>query len=338
MITTRFHRLHGSSCVKICEISGILSLFISPFHSYLGQSPSPKAPSMIRGIVLVACSLLLVLSPSLSQTTSSAPTPELLVRCDDAGLSHAVNQAFQQLAETGFPFSASVMTVGPWFAEAAQTLKQYPNVSIGVHLTLNAEWKELRWGPILGNTVPSLVDSLGYFFPSRAALMAHNPKLDEVERELRAQIDRALAAGLKPDYIDYHMGAAVGTPELRAIVERLASEYHAGISRYFGEEDAGSIYRADPEAKTDSLLAIISRLKPDKRNLLVFHITETSSEMSALTDLNAIGLSDVGKHREAEFLALCSPDVHDLFAAKGVRLLTYADLVRDVGLARMKRP
>jgi predicted glycoside hydrolase/deacetylase ChbG (UPF0249 family) len=293
---------------------------------------------MIRGIVFAGCFLLLVLTPCLSQTAPSSSNPELLIRCDDAGLSHAVNQAFQQLAETGFPFSASVMTVGPWFAEAAQTLKQYPNVSIGVHLTLNAEWKELRWGPVLGNTVPSLVDSLGYFFPSRAALMAHDPKLAEVERELRAQIERALAAGLKPDYIDYHMGAAVGTPELRTIVERLADEYRLGISRYFGEQDAGSIYRAEPKSKTDSLMALISRLNPEQRSLLVFHITEGSAEMSTLTDLNSIGLSDVGKHRNAEFVALCSSEVHDLIATKRIHLLTYADLVRNDGLARMKRP
>ncbi|MEI9810127.1 MAG: ChbG/HpnK family deacetylase [Bacteroidota bacterium] len=107
----------------------------------------------------------------------------------------------------------SVMTPCPWFAEAVDLLKSYPNVSIGIHLVLNAEWKQYRWGPVSGaQAVPTLVDSLGLFFPSRSKLFANNPKLSEIETELRAQIEKALRAGLQLDYLDYHMGAAVPNP------------------------------------------------------------------------------------------------------------------------------
>ncbi|MBK8953686.1 MAG: ChbG/HpnK family deacetylase [Chitinophagaceae bacterium] len=160
------------------------------------------------------------------KTTEKIP---ILIRCDDLGMCHSVNMAAKQVLETGIPVSMSVMVPCPWFSEAAELLQQYENVSVGIHLTLNAEWKQYRWGPVTGaKAVPSLVDSLGFFFPSRSRLFGNNPSLTEIETELRAQIDKALKAGLKIDYLDYHMGAAVQTPETRAIVEKLAAEYKLG--------------------------------------------------------------------------------------------------------------
>ncbi|MBL0273941.1 MAG: ChbG/HpnK family deacetylase [Chitinophagaceae bacterium] len=125
---------------------------------------------------------------------------------------HSVNRAAKEVLETGMPVSMSVMVPCPWFSEAVELLKKYPNVSIGIHLTLNSEWKQYRWGPVSGSpVVPTLVDSLGNFFPSRSKLFGNNPKLSEIETELRAQIEIAQRAGLKIDYLDYHMGAAVQT-------------------------------------------------------------------------------------------------------------------------------
>ena len=113
----------------------------------------------------------------------------LLIRCDDWGMSHAVNMAALRVMESGIPVSASVMVACPWYQEAVELLRAHPEVSVGIHLTLNAEWKNYRWGPISGaGNVPTLVDSLGYFFPSRELLFRNNPKLEEIERELRAQI------------------------------------------------------------------------------------------------------------------------------------------------------
>ena len=80
-----------------------------------------------------------------------------------------------------------------------------------------------------------LVDVDGYFFPSADALYKNHPDLQEVERELRAQIERALKSGLKIDYVDYHMGTVMRYPEFREITERLAREFSFGMSDYFGE-------------------------------------------------------------------------------------------------------
>lgn len=104
----------------------------------------------------------------------------------------------------------SVMFACPWYQEAAEMLKKYPNVTVGVHLVLNSEWRNYRWGPVLGRSgVPTLVDSVGYFLPSTRKFLASKYDLAEVERELDAQMQRAMGSGLKIAYVDYHMGTAM---------------------------------------------------------------------------------------------------------------------------------
>lgn len=270
---------------------------------------------------------------------SGRAAPVLLIRCDDIGMCHTVNMAAQQMIQTGIPFSASVMFVCPWYQEAVEILKNHPEVSVGVHLTLNAEWKNYRWGPIIGKVAaPSLVDSCGYFFPSRALFFANNPELQEIALELRAQIERALQSRLPIDYLDYHMGTAVATPELRALVEKLAQEYHLGISRYFGEVDLKSIYSVPVKLKTDSLAAIIRRLDSGPIQLAVFHIGKDTPEMNALIDLNTFGLPQMSRHRQAELAALCAKKFRNSLTKKNIQLTTYRDLVSTIGLENMRAP
>ena len=260
-----------------------------------------------------------------------------LIRCDDIGMSHAVNMAVKELIKTGIPFSTSVMFVCPWYQEAVEILREHPEISIGIHLTLNAEWKNYRWGPVTGrDAVPSLVDSCGYFFPSRKKFFENNPKIDEVEHELRAQIERALQSGLQVYYLDYHMSTAVDTPEFRALVEQLAKEYGLGISRYLGEMDVESIYNVPIKYKSDSLLTIINRLEPGPTNLMVFHIGMETPEMNALIDLNSFGLSQMSRHRHTELKALCSRNFRNNIKKNNIQLITYRELISTVGLENMK--
>ena len=295
---------------------------------------------MRKPILLSLFLLLLVACTSFSAPCASDSTATtLLIRCDDIGMCHAVDMAAKQVLDQGFPVSMSVMFVCPWYQEAVDILKQYRNVSVGVHLTLNAEWKNYRWGPVSGRSaVPSLVDSLGFFFPSRSAFFAHKPTLSDVEKELRAQLDRALHSGLHIDYIDYHMGTAVDKPELRALVENLAKEYGVGISRYFGEEDVNGVYGAPPASKLDTLLDRTRQLPSGKINLMVFHVGLQGPEMDALLDLNVFGPPDMSKHREGELRALTAVDFMKLIRARKVHLTTYHELVEEVGLKGMKRP
>jgi predicted glycoside hydrolase/deacetylase ChbG (UPF0249 family) len=220
-----------------------------------------------------------------------------------------------------------------------EILKRHPDVSVGIHLTLNSEWKNYRWGPILGRTaVPSLVDADGYFFPSSEALHQNHPNLKEVEMELRAQINRALHSGLKIDYVDYHMGTAVHYPEFRDLTERLAREYGLGMSQYFGETRHDPQYSAAPPNKTDSLLAMIDRLRP-QFNLVVTHVGIDNEELAALLDMNTSDpLPDMSKNRQGELNALTSQRFSDALKARNVRLITYRQLISMQGLKSMKRP
>ena len=265
-------------------------------------------------------------------------TKYFLIRCDDMGMNHSVNMAAEKLFKTGMPVSVSVMFTCPWYQEAVEILKQYPHVSVGVHTTLNAEWKNYRWGPILGkNKVPGLVDSLGYFFPSRAKLFANNPTVKEIEMELRAQIKRALNSGVQIDYIDHHMSAAVQTPELREMFEGLAQEYNLGISTYFGEKYSSVTYGAQIDNKADSLMNHLESLQPGL-NLQVLHIGLNTPEMRALQDLNTFGLENMSLHRQAELNTLLSDRFKKTIKEKEIELITYRDLIRLVGLENMIRP
>jgi predicted glycoside hydrolase/deacetylase ChbG (UPF0249 family) len=289
---------------------------------------------------LLSFGLGLLLSSSLQ---AQQGTPQVLLRLDDNGMNHAVTTAIKQVAATGIPFSSSVMFACPWYQEAVEVLKQYPNVSVGVHLTLNSEWKYYRWGPILGKaSVPSLVDSNGYFLPSSREFLDSHYKLEEVKKELAAQIERALHSGLKIDYVDYHMATAVSTPELRAIVEELAKQYHLGISRYFGE-NYRTMFDVPVENKQQEFLKHIAGLPTDKVNLVVMHVAEATPEMNALIDMNNKDQHSAAKplvamHRSAELSVLLSPEFQQLVKSGKIKLVNYKDLVQQIGLDKMKAP
>jgi hypothetical protein len=291
----------------------------------------------LRAIAVASGLLLACVVTNVSAQTASPVS--LIIRTDDVGMSHSVNMAMQRLVSTGLPVSVSVLFACPWYQEAVEILKQHPNVSVGIHLALNSEWKNYRWGPVAGRSaVPSLVDEDGYFFPSADALYQHNPSVAEVEREFRAQIDRALRSGLKIDYVDYHMGTATKYPEFRALTERLAQEYGFGMSEYFGEAGDAPQYFAAPAKKIDSLLVMIDRLKPGI-NLVVTHVGIDDAELGALLDMNTDQpLPDMSKNRQGELTALTSPRFSAALKARNVVLLTYRDLIAREGLKSMRRP
>lgn len=269
----------------------------------------------------------------------SAEQVYLVVRSDDGGMSHSVNMALEKLIQTGIPVSVSVIFPGPWYQETVEMLKRHPDVAVGVHLTLNSEWKGLRWGPVSGRSaVPTLVDADGLFFPSADALHANHPDLREVETELRAQIERARRTGLRIDYVDYHMGTVSDDPQFREIAERLAHEYGLGMAQYFGETRGNPQYDAAPRDKTDSVVAFVNRL-PSRFNLLVTHVGIDDAELGALLDMNTNGgLPDMSRNRQGELDAVTSQRFRDAVTARNVRLITYRQLIGMQGLKSMRRP
>jgi predicted glycoside hydrolase/deacetylase ChbG (UPF0249 family) len=162
--------------------------------------------------------------------------------------------------------------------------------------------------------------------------------LREVERELRAQIDRARRTGLKIDYVDYHMGTVSRYPEFRDIAERLAREYGLGMSQYYGETGESPQYDAAPVAKTDSLIALVNRLHP-RVNLVVTHVGIDNEELGALLDMNTDGgLPEMSKNRQGELDAITSRRFREAVKARDVRLINYRQLIEMQGLQSMRRP
>ena len=292
-----------------------------------------------RTLALLAIAVLWMVARAAAQNRAR---PELLVRIDDIGMNHSVNLALAQLAETGVPLSASVMFACPWYQEAVEILRKNPQIAVGVHLVLNSEWKYYRWGPVLGKeAVPSLVDSVGYFFSSSEQFLAHAYDLGEVERELSAQVERALRSGLKISYVDYHMGTAVSTPELRAVVERIADKYGLGISNYFGEI-YHTMFDTPIAEKQSAFRAYVDSLPPAHTNLVVIHVAQSTPEIRALVDMNNATQNTAGgeplmsQHRQAELDMLLQFARGP--ASRRVTLVNYASLIARLGRSSMRRP
>lgn len=144
----------------------------------------------------------------------------LIISCDDLGLSQASNTGILAALRDGVATCASLMVPAPWARHAAQLVA--PSDDIGVHLTLNAEHDSYRWGPI--THAPSLLSGDGGFPSSLADLWEHADP-DEVRRELRAQITRAMAWGVDVTHLAPHLSTITLRPEFFDIYLEMAVEF-----------------------------------------------------------------------------------------------------------------
>jgi chitin disaccharide deacetylase len=148
----------------------------------------------------------------------------LIVHEDDVGMNYGANRAFTELSRGGFLTCGSVMVPCPWFREIADEAAASRDLDLGVHLTLTSEWPHYRWAPISTvSRASGLIDPDGYFWRNCLDLRA-NVVPEAAEAEMRAQIERALQAGIDATHLDTHMGAAL-VPELAEIYLRLGREY-----------------------------------------------------------------------------------------------------------------
>jgi predicted glycoside hydrolase/deacetylase ChbG (UPF0249 family) len=149
----------------------------------------------------------------------------LILHADDLGMCHAVNVASIKGMTEGIVTCGSVMVPCPWFPEIAAWARSNPDADLGLHLTLNSEWQYYRWRPISPwDKVKGLIDKEGFMWRDVASVR-ENAKAEEVEMELRAQIERALDFGMKPTHIDTHMGTCFSRPEFFEVYVRLGAEY-----------------------------------------------------------------------------------------------------------------
>ncbi len=133
----------------------------------------------------------------------------LVTRGDDSGSCNTANVAIWNAYKKGILRNTSIMVPAPAFPEAAEMFSEDKGLCVGLHITLNAEWDSVRWGPVLGaEKVPSIVDSEGNLFKTTQALNDNHPKTEELLAEVQAQLDLARRSGLDVKYMDTHMGVS----------------------------------------------------------------------------------------------------------------------------------
>ena len=265
-----------------------------------------------------------------ARQNSSAGQIKLIVRADDIGSCHAANLACINSYRDGIARSVEVMVPAPWFNEAVKMLNENPGLDVGVHLTLTSEWEFCKWGPV--TQAPSLVDEQGHFFPMtsqrpdfppKTGFLEARPKIEEVEKELRAQIELAKKRIPNVSHLTCHMGTPQGTPELAALVRRLAGEYKLPVDTPgakwappFGDNNA------TPEQREAALVKILENLQPGVW-ILVEHPGLDTPEMRAL---GHIGYWHVAAHRDGVTKAFTSQKVKEVITRRNIQLLSYADM------------
>jgi predicted glycoside hydrolase/deacetylase ChbG (UPF0249 family) len=263
----------------------------------------------------------------------------LIINADDFGMCHAENVATIEGLEQGTFCSATMMVPCPWFEEAAAFARRMPAADLGVHITHTSEWERYTWGPVAGaRAVPSLVDARGSFFRDVESLYAH-ARLDEIDVETRAQIDRALAAGIDVTHLDSHMGSVQLDVNYHDLYVRLAAEYRLPIrmaSRAWMHDMgmAGIVELADrlgvlmpdhfwyggPPAPDDTpayWTDVLRRLKPGVSELYI-HAAVDDPELRAITDSWA--------QRPADFRFFAAPATRNLLRDLGIVLMGYRAL------------
>ena len=251
--------------------------------------------------------LLLLLASTLQAQTRTiaerlghpADAKLLILHADDLGAAHSVDAASFDALDKGAISSASIMMPTPWVTEVAAYARAHPGADLGLHLTLTSEWETYRWGSVSpADKIPSLLDSAGTF-PNEEKLVAAKAKPVEVEREIRAQIDRALELGIRPTHLDSHMGSLFTTPELIGTYVKVAHDYHLPFLAVKGSPLAApqagltnrdilldAVIIASPEVPRDQwkefYLKSIAGLKPGLTEMIV-HLGHDDSELQAVT-------------------------------------------------------
>jgi len=163
-------------------------------------------------------------NPYLKKLGFSDTDRAVIIHTDDIGMCHASVQAFKDLWQFGTISSGAVMVPCPWFPAVAQMCRANPEIDMGVHATLNAEWESYRWGPISTRDPESgLLDADGYFNQWHQAVY-DNANPEAVEREVNAQIKRALAAGIDVTHVDSHMGTIMNPKFIQSYIQAATSQ------------------------------------------------------------------------------------------------------------------
>jgi predicted glycoside hydrolase/deacetylase ChbG (UPF0249 family) len=263
----------------------------------------------------------------------------LIIHADDLAVSHSQDRASFAALDRQAASSASIMVPCPWLTEVAEYAKSHPNADLGLHLTLTSEWHSYRWGPVASrNEVPGLLGPDGNLWPDVPFVVKHATAA-EVEKEIRAQVERALQVGIRPTHLDSHMGTLFGAAYFPAYA-KVAREYGlpflamrtpgapASMLALLKDTDIlpDAIAIAGPNVKPENwaayYLGIVSALKPGLTELIV-HLAYDDAEMQAVTE----GHPDYGSAwRQRDFNVITSPEFQKALKDNHVTLVGWKQI------------
>lgn len=272
----------------------------------------------------------------------AAQAQDLVIRIDDMASSHSANLASIDAYANGIARSVEVMPNCAWFPEAVKMLRDNPGLDVGVHLTITSEWENVKWRPLTKCT--TLVDKDGYFYPMMGpnkaypgqSVMENLNKMDlkEVEQEFRAQIELALKHIPQVTHLTGHMGSCAFSPEVAAIVAKLSEEYCLpsmdspdSMEKYSFQGVGYGGSHGTLEEKKANFIKMLENLEKGKRYVFLDHPAYNDSEMNAVWH---IGYETVAEDRQGVTDLLKSPEVKKAIEEKGIRLIDYSYLTRQL--------
>lgn len=267
---------------------------------------------------------------------SPDPRIRLVTRGDDAGSFRAANLAIAEAFDRGIVRNASVMVPAPHFRHAAELFRARPGLCVGLHVTLNAEWEEPRWGPVLpARQVSSLLDDQGHFFRAPMDLFERGVDLEQAMSEVKAQLALARQAGLVIRYMDEHMGVGWIHPKasdqvrLRVLLRELADAeglvWHE-TARELPAPGPGSASPATPGG-SPALLQRLDAARPGVY-VLVLHPAHDSEETRSVRFAGQPpGI--MAREREADFSLATSAELARALDRRGIVRIRYDEAPRD---------
>lgn len=323
--------------------------------SLLNMRAKDMKVRLLLGLILgvgLASSGCAAEQPTYAERLGWKPTDRvILFHCDDAGMSHGANLGAMQALDYGILTSVSTMMPCSWVPEFAAFLKGRPGVDNGLHLTLTSEWSNYRWGPLAGKAaVPGLVDEEGCLWRSVGEVTAH-ATADEVETEIRAQLDRAVTLGMPITHLDSHMGTLFARPDFFERYMKVGIEKQipilimGGHMTYIQQDEPEAVAQfmaagipekvwaaglpvlddllnetygwSRFEEKKSNIIQALRSLKPGV-TMIIVHCAHPTEEFPAFTQSSETRLSDLR--------VMTDPELKRVIEEEGILLTTWSEL------------
>jgi hypothetical protein len=289
----------------------------------------------------------------------------IILHMDDAGMSLSSDRGIEKVFENGVANSTSVMMPCPWVPQMVRYIKDHPGIDAGLHLTLTSEWKDYRWVPLAGiGVVPGLADSTGSFWSDVPDVVKH-ATAEEVDKEIRAQLNRAEKMGFQPTHLDSHMGTLFASNDFLQKYIRLGIEkqipvmFPGGNDSYISKEmnlagpqlqyfqqlgktiwDGGlpvlddllnSSYDWKPPADVSKDDASLTKWRVDLYEKAMLQLKPgVTMVIMHCTDPSSIfsEITDSGNKRKADMLAMLDPGFKKFLNDNGFILTTWHELMQ----------